>query len=84
MELSDLSTEELQAELNKRTANGTMPMQWDDPHLKRLREACGSVMEDFAIKGHSKGHASKVYEAAMKAIYGPNVFDWINEYDVGE
>ena len=82
-ELKEISTKDLEAELNKRTANGTMPMQFDEPILKKLRETCAQVMEEIAINGYSKDGDHYIYEAALESIYGPNVWEWKNKHDKG-
>ena len=83
MSIENISTEELQEELKKRTANNTRPLPINNPDYSELVETCELVMEDYAKQGYSKDAAHYVFEKAFDSIYGPKVWEWVNEYNEG-
>lgn len=51
-----------------------------DPGLEKLQKACAEFLE-FVQHGDddSGDFESQIFEAALEAIYGENIFDWVNE-----
>ena len=73
--LAGLTVEELEAELARRNRPRPRP-QWKSDQLV---QSCESHMEAI-LNGTAREDADHyIYETAMISIYGPNVFDWINE-----
>ena len=84
MALKDFTTEQLQKELEKRTANQTRPLPLNRIKWEKLVEACEKVMEKYAVDGYFKDDEHYIYEEAIDLIYGPKAWEWINEYNIGE
>jgi len=76
--LKDVATEELEAELERRKTKRPTPVQ--DPDWGTLV----IHLKDHVKRIHEKGREHDddehyAYEEAMKALYGPDIFDWICE-----
>ena len=58
----------------------TMPVLLDDPDIVTLQMACQSRI-NFLMNHYGCDDddiENQIYEAAMIAFYGENIFDWIN------
>lgn len=49
-----------------------------NPDLTDLQDECTMYFNNLVV-GSELDMKDRVYEAAMKAVYGDNVFDWIDE-----
>ena len=79
-DLSNRSTEELQAELELRKKGKQLkPVLLSQPDFSNLKETCAHYLE-FVERGESDDHAGHyVFEAAMEAFYGAAIWDYVNE-----
>jgi len=56
------------------------PQQLEQVDLTRLRQNCQEIIDAVAGNGYyDNGCKQYVYESAMQAIFGKNVFDWMRE-----
>ncbi len=83
MNIRDFKKEELEAELERRKElrPSLLPMNMFD--LEKIKEICEAVMINYDEKGYCKDAEGYIYEATLKALYGDDVFDWINENNEG-
>ena len=77
MKLSEITTEELLNELESRKNQDLEPIP--DPNFVTLIDTCLEI-----VKGVKNGNSGRddefyVFDAAMKAIYGPHFWDWFNK-----
>ena len=74
--MKEFTTEELQVELDRRKKRRPYPMV--NPNLTKLKKLCDEYI-DAVINGKSvdSDYDHFIYEAAIQAIYGENIFDWI-------
>lgn len=91
-ELSKYSREEVEEQLDEanRRLNeikekmNTRPKILKLPNLKHLINACEDHINSIKEQGRAnKNDENYIYEEALKAIYGEDIFDWINKYDKG-
>ncbi len=85
--LSGFNDEELQDELDRRKKERrNAPQLIDDPDISKLQEVCQLYINAFTNKDddgdfidapHRFEHY--VFEGAIEAFFGKDVFDWINE-----
>lgn len=62
----------------------TIPKVVNNPNLNKLISACDEHINTIKDFGRScKDDKQWIYEEALKAIYGENIFAWINKYDKG-
>jgi hypothetical protein len=79
MNINQISTEELKKELKKRSKTPE-PQKFSEIKWGKLIHACETIIKQ--IKKEKYEHDDNpqyVYEEAMTAIFGENVFDWIND-----
>lgn len=51
-----------------------------DIDLSKVKEVCEEAMERLELSGDEpKDIENYVYEAIMEALYGPDVWEWIND-----
>ena len=84
----DVSTERLQAELKRREEaekQAQKPQQLKEVDLTGLRRVCQEYIDSLANDGWVDDDLSYyIYEEAMQAIFGEDVFEWIDkQLDVG-
>lgn len=84
--IEKFTDEQLKDELERRqkkVIESGKPVQLDIPDLTDLRNACQEYIDDIAINHNrvDEDWPHWIYEAAMIALYGENVFRWINEND---
>ncbi len=80
MSLKDYSDDRLARELERRrAAREDKPVQLDDPDLTRLRAVCQEHVDALASGDSYEDYEHYIYEAAMKAIFGGDVFSFVNE-----
>ena len=61
-----------------------IPKIVDSPDISELVSACEEHINSIKDFGHScKNDKQWIYEEALEAIYGKNIFDWVNKYDKG-
>ena len=76
--LSHFSDEQLQAELERRKAT-MKPSQVTVPNFESLRELCQGYIDDLDKTGFiDEDHSNYIFEAAMTAFFGQDVWKWIN------
>ena len=76
--LSDYSEQELLEELTKRKKN-KRPVPLFHPDWETLIEKCEEnikSVDDYGRKIKDADHC--IFECAMEAIYGPDIWDWYN------
>ncbi|MDD5710706.1 MAG: hypothetical protein PHV43_01220 [Candidatus Colwellbacteria bacterium] len=84
MSLRDISTDELEAELHRRSLErieAEKPVAVESPDFTAVIKACREFIDNpHEGKPHSAtylGRAFGVYREAMRVIYGDAVFDWL-------
>jgi hypothetical protein len=81
--LTGIPKEALQAELDKRLETErreAIPKPLPNPDFSNLVASCKEHVGGFAEKGYAnKDDEYFIYEYAMKAIFGEDVFAWIND-----
>jgi len=84
MHISDLSTEELENELEKRKqAQSTRPtlIPKEDRDLSSVESMCEDIVEQV-VKGtyhEDNDDAQYMYEEVMCSMYGSDFFKWFNK-----
>ena len=80
-DLKDKSTEELQAELERRKASGEKlkPELLAAPDLSKLKLLCVSYLDAVAEDEVDDDMDRYIFEAAMEAFYGGSVWEYVNE-----
>jgi len=81
--LDAYTDEQLQAELDarqRRQDEAEKPQQLEQVNLTELRRLCQREIDNVFTNGrYSIDCECYIYDAAMKAIFGPDVLDWVNE-----
>ena len=81
MNIKNLTTEELVTELARRNkVVAKMPKPLVEPNFEKLIELCNDTLKQIS-DGDSTDNDYEyyIYEEAMQAIYGVDIFDWIND-----
>ena len=77
--LSDVSDSDLEKELARRKAHQDAPKLLDKPDFTALRECVTEGVNEFAETGDEDDDFEHyVYEAAMEALYGKDIWKWYN------
>lgn len=79
--LDQFSTSEIEAELAKRkekTPNPPQPFMQADWHHVRTT-VCKGITQAHQDGYIDKNFHQHVYEAALAAVYGPNIWEWIRK-----
>ena len=79
--LETAKTEDLEAELARRKQVALLPIptRLATPDLLTLEDLCFRYLDDIAKGGYvDDDYDEYIYEAALEAIYGKDVFKWIN------
>ena len=79
--LGDVTTEELEIELERRRQAKEIkkPVALESPNFSFLVETCQNIIDRYEEMRYSDEDDTRyVYEVAMVAIFGPTVFEWIN------
>jgi len=81
MSLSGFSGEELKAELEmrKQAAENPMPTPKPVPDFKNLVVMCQEHIQEIAVGNNNNDTEHYIYEAAINAVYGDEVWKWINK-----
>lgn len=82
--LKQISNADLEAELARRKKEkeaGEVPTLLATPDLTALRAMAENHIKSIASGEYHEDNddAHYMYEAVLKAFYGPNVFKWINK-----
>lgn len=80
-ELESFTTDQLKEEIERRENLGKLPQQINQPNLNSLRATVAEYIEDIHTgKYHpdSDDH-HYIFEEAVKALYGQDIFEWINK-----
>ena len=82
--LGSVSDAELEYEIARRKKAreaGERPRPLANPDLKRLIATTESHIESMETGEYHEDNddAHYIYEEALKAVYGPKVFEWINK-----
>lgn len=82
-DLQKLSDDELQAELSRRKdvqRRSGKPHMLQNPNYKILRSTCQEHIDQLYDKQWVNDDMSHyIFEAAMMALFGADVWDWINK-----
>ena len=79
MKLDQISTDELIRELDRR-GKKDIPKPLDSPDLSGLIQACKNYLISLRDDGIANDDCDVyISEAALTAIYGEDVFDWISD-----
>lgn len=87
--ISVYSDEELEEEMNRRVKEkeaAAIPQQLSSPDLGQLSACCLNYITEIA-EGNTHeddDDTHYIFEEAMKALYGENIFDWINKQPQGD
>lgn len=83
MPLQNFTEKQLRAELERRekeNAKGARPAPLAEPNFDQLREVCESYIDDLDKLGWvDDDHKHYIFESAMEALYGKNVWFWIRK-----
>lgn len=80
--LNDYSIEELEKaiEIKKQIQNMTIPKIVDHPTFDKLQKCCESYIQEIMDKGGVDSNSDHyIFECAMEAYYGNDIFKWINK-----
>lgn len=80
--LSNLTDEQLLEELEirkKQKAELERPKPVQNPDFSALIKTCEGMIEECARGERDDDTSHYIYEAAMTAVYGNKVFDWMNK-----
>lgn len=79
--IEQFTNAELQAELKRREYQDTAkPQAVADPDLSSLRETCKAYIDAVAMRDYvDEDLPEYIFEEAMEAICGKDVFNWINK-----
>jgi hypothetical protein len=78
MDFAEVSTEELQEELDRRNKPKTLTGVNGDK-LQKLKTECEKYIERIA-QGYSDldDEEHYIFETALELFYGSNIWDWVN------
>ena len=76
--LSDYTDEELEKELERRSAARNVPQPKEHMNFDKLVTACQRYIRRIEIGSSSTDYFSDVIDSALEAVYGKEVFDWIH------
>ena len=81
--LKGFSEAELEEELHSRKEvqrQSDKPCMIEDPDYKALRYLCQKYIDDLYVHSWVDDDLREyIFEAAMKILFGPDVWDWINK-----
>lgn len=78
--LENISTEELEKELQKRKALEERPKVKEDIDLEGLITMTETLINNIVRGDYREDDEHYVWEKTMETIYGDNFFDWFNEH----
>ena len=82
MTLSQISDHELQAELERRQQpKPAKPTAKENPDFRGLIELCEDYVNDIdsGKTGEDSDYDGYIYESALEAVFGSEIFDWIKQ-----
>lgn len=80
--LSFVTDQDLEAELERRRKakeEAAIPKPLAAQDFTALREVCARYIKELADDEYDEDTEHYIYEAAMTALYGKKVWDWISE-----
>jgi len=80
MDLNDISTEELEEEVEKRKRDA-IPKPLSVIGLTALTRICNEYINGLAGGYQIKDGEHYIFETAIEAVYGKDVWDWVNSQD---
>ena len=82
-DFSQWSFDELEAELQRRRVERRgSPKPLAEPDWTEVRKLAADTVQEITLHNRrGKDTPKDIYEAAMKAIYGPFYFDWENNFE---
>jgi len=83
MKLEDLSTQDLEKELEKRRKAKLHISKKENIDFAPLIELCEEYIEELIMEGSAYSYENKAFETAVECIYGPQVWDWYEENGFG-
>lgn len=78
MNLRQYSIEQLEGEI-KRRKELVIPEQVENPDLSELRKSCSIYIKNVLVGISDSDDKHYIFEEALKAIYGNDIFDWLKE-----
>lgn len=79
--LKNIPTKELEQELSARKAEKDereKPTPLKKPNWKPLKDECCDALKRIKIAGEAGSESEhEIYEAAMEAVFGNNIWNWI-------
>lgn len=84
MSIKDLTDEELQKELKRRAEERrqkSIPKPLDKPDFSEVIKMAEEVIQDTlgGLEEIDEDTVNYFYEECMRAVYGQNIFDWLNK-----
>lgn len=58
--------------------NPIVPTMMEVPRVDTLKQACAAYIKSLVDNTSFNGAKQYIFEAAMEAFYGKNIFTWIN------
>lgn len=87
MNLSKVSIEKLQAEIDSRKTPKQpkpKPLPYEERNYATLNELCEEYVNQVdAIGCVEDGMNGYIFESAIEAVFGRDVWDWINKFNKG-
>lgn len=79
--LEEFTDTELEEELNRRKKQNAAPTPLDSPDWEPVKSACEEIVKSIINETYHMDDDSShyVFEEAMKAVYGKDIFKWYNE-----
>lgn len=80
MNIESMSNAQIEQVLEKRRSRQrTKPSPLENPDFTRVKQLCSAEIDTRAAGGRVKDDADHyIYEAAMEAVFGKDVWAWIN------
>jgi len=84
--INEFTADELRAELEKKEAReAKIPQKLESIDWGRLTGHCCRYVQHIADNGNApKGGDHFIYAKALEAVFGGNIWDWVDEHDQGE
>jgi transketolase len=79
--LNDYTIKELEEaiEIKKQIQNMIIPKMVDHPSFDKLQKCCEDYIQEVIDKKVDTDTTHDVFECAIEAYYGKDIFKWVNE-----
>jgi hypothetical protein len=81
MKISDFSDEDLERELHRRKILSRHPRAIENPDWQPLVDLLEEGIQKLSEGSHLKDWDHWIYEAALEALYGHDIWTWINNIE---